>query len=166
MAEMTVAEAKPCNKCLVVKQLTDFFKHKNKIDGRSTVCKDCAKQSDKNWRNENPQKVRERARRHRENNLEKEREREQKYKRNNLEKVNQYNKGRHQTEFYIAGWKLRNAIRIGKVIKPNICNYCQAVGYVEGHHHDYSKPLDVVWLCRKCHGITRRINQKCKQMNA
>ena len=30
---------------------------------------------------------------------------------------------------------------------------CQICGdpEVEMHHHDYDKPLDVIWLCRSCH---------------
>ncbi len=40
-------------------------------------------------------------------------------------------------------------IRRGKV-KKGVCSVC-GVEKVEGHHSDYSKPLEVVWFCRKHH---------------
>jgi len=43
----------------------------------------------------------------------------------------------------------RKCIRIGKLI-PQPCEKCGAAK-VEMHHEDYSKPLDVKWLCRTCH---------------
>jgi len=45
---------------------------------------------------------------------------------------------------------LNRARRRGKVV-PTPCAHCGAAGRVEGHHHDYFKPLDVTWLCRNCH---------------
>jgi len=39
-------------------------------------------------------------------------------------------------------------IRRGKLVK-SIC-VCGNTN-VEAHHEDYSKPLEVVWLCRSCH---------------
>lgn len=58
-------------------------------------------------------------------------------------------------------WRLRNpekafahdvfsaAIRAGKVTRMP-CAVC-GNPKTDGHHEDYSKPLDVVWLCRKHH---------------
>lgn len=43
-----------------------------------------------------------------------------------------------------------NAIRAGKLVRQP----CEACGLQEGahaHHEDYSRPLDVRWLCGSCH---------------
>lgn len=39
----------------------------------------------------------------------------------------------------------------GRLIKPSICSECGANKNIQAHHYDYSKPLDVTWLCGKCH---------------
>lgn len=54
-----------------------------------------------------------------------------------------------------ARWKLYRNIRSGKIIKPKSCVCGNSP--VEGHHEDYSKPLEVKWLCRSCHSNLHRI---------
>ena len=46
---------------------------------------------------------------------------------------------------------VNHAITAGKLIRPSTCESCKEKKFVEGHHKDYSKPLDVDWLCLKCH---------------
>lgn len=45
--------------------------------------------------------------------------------------------------------KVKWAISKGKLIKKN-CEVC-GIENTEAHHPDYSKPLEVKWLCRKHH---------------
>ena len=55
----------------------------------------------------------------------------------------------------ILGW----AIRSGKLRRPKRCELCgqapapDAAGRssIQGHHVDYSKPLDVLFACKSCH---------------
>ena len=45
------------------------------------------------------------------------------------------------------------AIRNGSLVRPSACAACATVGRVNAHHHDYTKPLDVHWLCQRCHAL-------------
>jgi len=47
--------------------------------------------------------------------------------------------------------KLNYAVKIGKINKPKKCEVCKKIGKLHGHHHDYSKPLEVKWVCTGCH---------------
>lgn len=54
-----------------------------------------------------------------------------------------------------ARWELFVAVKKGEVTRPDLCSRCKQppeVGVVQGHHADYSKPLQVTWLCSGCHG--------------
>jgi hypothetical protein len=49
---------------------------------------------------------------------------------------------------------LGNAVRSGLVEKPNFCSRCGKIEVsrrIHAHHHDYTKPVDVTWLCTQCH---------------
>jgi ribosomal protein S27AE len=50
---------------------------------------------------------------------------------------------------YRSHYLVSNAIRDGRLIKQP-CVICGAAR-AHAHHKDYTKPLDVTWLCAKCH---------------
>jgi len=66
---------------------------------------------------------------------------------------------------YIKEWEEKNinklkvikqvnyAVRIGKLIKPKYCSSCNKKKRLYGHHIDYSKALEVIWLCGSCHKL-------------
>lgn len=58
-----------------------------------------------------------------------------------------------------ARYAVSRAVRSGKLIKPKQCESCGASGVsITGHHEDYSKHLEVMWLCRPCH-FRQHLNQ-------
>lgn len=59
---------------------------------------------------------------------------------------------------------LERALLSGKIEKPERCEKCgkKAVfkdgrSGIQAHHSDYKKPLDVKWLCQKCHHEIHKI---------
>jgi len=51
--------------------------------------------------------------------------------------------------------KVREAVRKGKITKEK-CFFCGKI-QTEGHHSDYSKPLEVLWVCRQHHKDLHRM---------
>ena len=51
------------------------------------------------------------------------------------------------------------AIKSGKLIKPLNCEICGLEKPLEAHHTDYSKYLEVQWLCKTCHENTHHLNE-------
>lgn len=52
---------------------------------------------------------------------------------------------------YRAHQAVKYAIRVGKLVRPNTCQRCGSERSIHAHHEDYSKKLDVLWLCHACH---------------
>ncbi len=105
------------------------------------------------WRANNPEKVREINRRYRENNKEKIAE----WKKMHPESVNEHKRRWeiNNAEKHRAHRTIDNKVNSGRMNKPTHCECCgNGPCITQGHHEDYSKPLDVLWLCDICHRKT------------
>lgn len=139
---------KTCFKCGVKKPLFDFYKHKEMGDGHLNKCKPCTKKDAYEHRHG---KGRDRV-------LESDRARSKNPERIELRnKINQRWKSENPLR-RSANIALGQAIKSGKVLKWPCCAVpeCNKKD-LEGHHPDYSKPLDVVWLCVAHHRQTHSL---------
>lgn len=59
-----------------------------------------------------------------------------------------------------ARMMVKEAVRTGKLTRPTCCSKCDTETKIEGHHEDYTKPLEVIWVCRSCH---RELDKLLKQ---
>jgi DNA polymerase III delta prime subunit len=51
------------------------------------------------------------------------------------------------------------ALQFGILIRPEVCEHCGKECFCEAHHRDYTKPLDVDWLCKQCHENEHHLNE-------
>ena len=47
--------------------------------------------------------------------------------------------------------QVKVALKNGTLVRPERCSACGSNRRLHGHHPNYRKPLDVVWLCSPCH---------------
>lgn len=80
------------------------------------------------------------------------------WKEKNKKKLRKYQKD-HREKFpfkLVARRYVRTAITQGILVRPDKCSGCLKECKAEAHHEDYTKPLEVIWLCRSCHGKVHR----------
>lgn len=145
---------KVCVKCGVAKDESEFY-------ARDKKCKECRRALAIWYRNQRVEYYREQGRKRYSENKEyyrqKDKERKQRLKIEDHERYaettyRRANRWRKANAQKMKAWQLfDDAIRYGKIVRPTICSRCGAEGKIEGHHEDYSKPYDVLWLCSKCH---------------
>lgn len=49
------------------------------------------------------------------------------------------------------------ALKTNKLKKSSVCEACGDNVRIEGHHLDYTKPLEVLWLCPSCHSSYHKV---------
>ena len=127
---------KKCAKCKNDKPLSSFSISSGRKDGRYCYCRDCVKPIRRERYLRKKQKELTINKKWRATHRKKMNEYSQAWRDRNPEKMAAYNK-------YVV------AIRYGR-LKKQPCEVCGSK-VSEGHHHDYSKPLDVRWLCKDHH---------------
>jgi hypothetical protein len=138
---------KRCRGCDAVKPKEAFPTKAAHRDGRASWCRDCCarrrrerRQTDPQWAA--PENAAGRAHRHATGNAAR--------RRSNV----------RYPERRAARRTLWYAVKAGKVAKPDACERCGTPTprkHLHGHHTlGYDRPLDVQWVCVKCHGREHR----------
>ncbi len=136
---------KVCFKCNSKKPLSEYYKHPQMGDGHLNKCKECTKKDSNKNREDNLDYYLEYDKKRA--NLPHRLAQRKEYKKTDAGKITRgralrkwEKNNRHKKN---AHMKVQRAIIKGTVIRqPCFCGK-----KAEAHHEDYSKPLDVVWLC-------------------
>ena len=114
---------KVCSTCQESKDESLFYKNRALPGGLSNVCKTCQNGYNKRYASKNPEVIAD-------------------------VKYNYQSKNLHK---HSAQQAVGRAIKEGKLVRPAKCQRCAREVFTEAHHSDYSKPLEVEWLCKSCH---------------
>lgn len=123
---------KLCRGCGDTKPLSAFYPHAGAHDGVMSRCRECHKSAVKKRRRLDAS-VRAYDRK--------------RGARQPLQSLQAYRQA--HPDAYRAHTAVGNAVRDGRLNREP-CLFC-GEARVHGHHRDYSRPLDVIWLCAKCH---------------
>ena len=130
---------KKCFKCNELQPLSEFYRHPRMADGHFGKCKRCVRAYQQERAHSHPEVHRAWLDR-------------------------EAAEGRPRRSKYSAARRrlyavVHRAVRRGEVVKPEVCEVagCERVD-IEAHHPDYSRPLQVVWVCRTHHRAIHRID--------
>ena len=124
---------KKCSRCKQTLLESEFRKDRSQSDGLQHRCRPCHVEANREWVARNLETRRESQRRR------------------ELRKPGRIRKATDEQKRAVR--VVANAVKAGTLIRPNHCGHCgTSDSPIQAHHHDYSLPLEVTWLCAKCHG--------------
>ncbi|MBH1995219.1 MAG: hypothetical protein I8H90_22645 [Burkholderiales bacterium] len=130
---------KPCIKCKSIKLLREFHMHAKMADGHINKCKKCAVEYALEYKEQHPDSAKANHKRWARTDSGKKKMREL------MEKF---------PERELARRAVKKAIKDG-VLKTQPCFLCGKKA--QAHHPDYSRELDVVWLCSQHHSDAHQL---------
>ncbi len=144
---------KRCSKCKIDKSRSEFYKDCSTKDGLQGWCKSCRAEHQQTEKGKASQQKSDRKRYL--GNKEKLLQDSKDYKETKAGKESQRKSDRIRCLAHPEKRKaiqvVNSAIRAGKFHRPDFCESCFQENFVQGHHPDYDKPLEVDWLCPECH---------------
>jgi len=148
---------KVCKTCGIKKELTQFSPSKLGALGRKPKCKPCMVIENRAYRAANLERIRIQNTRSADKNRDKIRAYHRRAgqlpscKAKNSKRLKDW-RIRHP-ERVAAQEQARRALRRGELVRPSTCAHCGNTRKLEMSHTDYSKPIDIEWLCHKCHRL-------------
>jgi hypothetical protein len=149
---------KKCSKCDELKPHDQYNRNCSAKDGLQSACKSCRNAACRKKYAENPSWAEQR------------RERNSIFHREHRDKIAERKKayfatekGRELHRKHSNEWASKNkykvrahkvverALKRGLIVKPEFCMNCASSRRLEAHHDDYTKLLEVKWLCKICH---------------
>ena len=135
---------KLCSKCKTEKKPSEFAKDRRHRDGLQSHCRECNNKG---------------VRKHRTDNPELKAIADKKYYEKNKKEILKNQKAYASQPLVRAKHNVRGAtyraVQKGELTK-SMCGCGEPS--VEAHHPDYTKPLEVVWMCVKCHHKLHKMN--------
>lgn len=163
---MSESTLKRCFKCGSELPLTEFYRHSGMNAGLMGKCKQCTRDDTRLNRAANKEYYRRYDQMRaldpkrvaaREAYMKSERGKA------NAEKARKMHEARAPFK-KAAATMVGNALRDGKLTKGP-CVVCGSAE-TDGHHFDYSRPLDVIWLCRHHHAAYHKIENEVQKRKA
>ena len=149
---------KTCRECGIKKPMTEYYAHKQMADGHLNKCKSCVRSRVANYSENNAEYCKQYDKKR--NKLLHRVEARKAYAKTEAGKLATKKAHKNYIETYpfrrAAHIAVGNALKDGK-LKKEPCFICGEKA--EAHHPDYSRPLDVVWLCslhhKQAHAVTK-----------
>jgi len=134
-----------CSSCGEEKPLEEFHRNRGKPAGRSDMCRSCRSIYDRT-QNAKPERI----------------EKFKQYRQEESTMMRNRERSRQAyincPEAYKAKALVSRLISLG-LIEREPCQVCASEEDIHAHHDDYSRPLEIIWLCRAHHWWIERIKR-------